>query len=101
MLRNSQAPHFAVEQAGVAELQEDGRFLIDVRERVGVQVAAFDGRNPLGKNLADVGDEDEAASVVDALGGPADGFRFGALARMTGGDGPAGVGTWGERQRRP
>src|ERR1700722_20349506 len=81
----------AVELVRVAQLQKDGRLLINVRERVVVQVAAFDGEETAGVDLADVGDEDEAAPVVDALGGPADSLVFGALGGMAGVDGPAGM----------
>ena len=56
---------FAVKQIRVAELHEDGRLLVDVRERVVVQVPAFDGEESAGVDLADVGNEDEAAPVVN------------------------------------
>src|ERR1035438_3219199 len=81
----------AMELVRVAELHEDGRLLVDVRERVSVQVAAFDGQEAAGIDLADVGDKDEAASIIDALGGPADGLVFGALAWVSVADGPAGM----------
>src|ERR1700728_4212122 len=34
----------AVELIGIAQLHEDGRLLVDVRERVVMEVAAFDGK---------------------------------------------------------
>ena len=60
---------FAVQLIGVAELHEDGRLLIDVGQGIVVQIAALDGQESAGVNLADMGDEDEAASIVDALVG--------------------------------
>src|SRR5579863_8728473 len=75
-------PALAMQQVGVAQLYKDRRLLVDVRQRIAVQVAAFDGQEPAGEDLANMGDEHKSAPIVNAFGGPAHGFVFAAAARM-------------------